>query len=232
MARAADYKQIINAMKGMEKASKKAIKATQSDFRSKMPGWIAQEVSEEYNVGSKVTNLKKLGTLNATNDRIYFGGRPRTPRNFAMSPKKPAGFKKLGKKQRKKARIPGENIDFRGKPHTSGNAGGTFATLTRVRKPYEITVQIKRGGPKTLKGQYNTPWFLAPAKNSGVMIPFQRVPGKKPGERGYLQAASTVSLPQMVSSDGKNLKPEIANVVWPKLDDRLQYHMQRFGASE
>ena len=55
------------------------------------------------------------------------------------------------------------------------------------------------------------------------MMPFQRVPGTD-----KLISAETVSVPQMVSSDGKTLKPAIYDAVAPRVGERLVHNTMRF----
>lgn len=216
------YDEIKQAMKDLEKGAQKTLDYTMRDFRRSMPGWIASEVIKEYNVGKQSITSSKIGTVKAVGNgmesAIIFGGRLLTPIHFGMKPKKMKAPKKLSKKDRMK--VPGGEIKFKGK-------AGQVATLKRAQQPYEVSWEIKRGDRKTPRGDYNTPWYIAPAaKGSDTQIPFQRSPGHPKGFATV--AAHTVSLPQMVSHDGRTLKPEIAKEVWPKLEEKLAYNSKRF----
>lgn len=186
------------------RGAQKTLEITGKDFSRSMPGWIAEEVVKEYNIGKQQITSQKIGTIHTIGsgiDRsIIFKGRALTPRSFDMKPKKPKGFQTVGNQRVGKK---------------------------KVRKTYKITWEVKRGHRVEAKGDYNTPWFLAPAKKgSSTMIPFQRSPGHPKGFKTV--AAHRTSLPQMISHDGHTLKPEIANVVWPKLEDKLHQNAQRF----
>lgn len=200
----AEMHRILN---NMPRGAQKTLETTGKDFSRSMPGWIADEIVKEYNIGKQAITGQKIGTIKAigsgTDRSIIFKGRALTPRHFDMKPKKPKGFKTVGNQRVGKK---------------------------KVRKPYKITWEVKRGHREEANGgreDYNTPWFLAPAKKgSSTMIPFQRSPGHPKGFKTV--AAHRTSLPQMVSHDGHTLKPEIANVVWPKLEDKLIQNAQRF----
>ena len=218
-----NYSEVKKYFDGVKKGAKKTLDITAKDFKRSMPGWIADEVVKEYNIGKQSITSGKIGSVkavgNSINDvAIIFSGRSLTPVHFGMKPKKGRAPKKLSKKDRMK--IPGAGINFSGK-------GGPVATLNRAQKPYTVTWQIKRGETKSPRGEYNTPWFIAPAaKGSTTQIPFQRSPGHPKGFETV--AAHTVSLPQMMSHDGRTLKPEIGKVVWKKLEDKLNQNAERF----
>lgn len=216
------HEQIVKQLKQQNAAAKKTLEYTIKDFNRSMPGWIADEAVKEYNIGKQQITSQKIGSIklrgSGLESTIIFAGRNLTPMRFGMQPKKMKAPKKLSKKDRMK--IPGGAIKFKGKSQP-------VATLSKAYKPFEITAEIKRGQRKALKGEYNTPWFIAPAaKGSSTMIPFQRSPGHPKGFKTV--AAHTVSLPQMISHDGHTLKPEIAAVVWARLDEKLQTNAQRF----
>ena len=217
-----NFEKLTRELEKTQKGAEKTLDYTLRTFRRSMPGWIAAEVIKEYNVGKRDITSNKIGTVkvkgSGMDSAIIFAGRNLTPVHFGMQPRKMKAPKKLSKKDREK--IPGDSIKFTGKH-------GPVATLSRMQQPYKVSWEIKRGKRKTVKGEYATPWFIAPAaKGSTTQIPFQRSPGHPKGFATV--AAHTVSIAQMVSHDGKTLKPEIAKEVWPKLEKELYRQSARF----
>lgn len=217
-----NYDQLKKELRNLRKAPEKVINATMGEFKSRMPGWIAQEVAKEYNISARKFSSGSIGTVkvkgNDMEAAILFAGRSLTPLHFAMDPKTKRRAVKLSKKDRKK--VPGEGIGFKSK-------ASKVATISRAPKPYTIQWQVKRNKTEDAHGDYNTPWFLAPVKKgSSTVLPFQRSPGHPKGFA--MVTKKVVSMPQMVSHDGKTLKEEIAKEVWPKLEKRFDHHLERF----
>lgn len=91
------YDEIIKEINDMELKGKKVIQRTTSDFRSRGPGWISQEVTKEYNIKKKDVNETKTGVKNKGTIKvkgvkideiaIEYKGRVLTPTHFSMLPK-------------------------------------------------------------------------------------------------------------------------------------------------
>ena len=128
-----------------QKQAEAVITRTASDMRTRVPGWVAKEVTADYNIKqSEITpkrgkNKITAGTVQVSgvtieNVAIIYEGRPLTPIHFAMKPKSlPKGAK--GKK----------------------------------RKRVPITAEIKRGQRKALPSDA----FLG-SNHGGGYIPFRR----------------------------------------------------------
>ena len=202
-------------VQSIEKKTEKALTYTIKTYKSRMSGWIADEVIKEYNIGKTQITSQKIGRIrkisNGLGLTLIYSGRNLTPVRFGMKPKKSPKPTKLSKKDWRNVKMP----------------NGQYAMVKKGVKPYNITVEIKRGERKKLTGDYSTPWFLAPAaKGSSTVIPFQRSPGHKKGFETV--AAHTVSLPQMISHDGHTLKPEIAKEIEPKMEKVLHDKIESF----
>lgn len=90
------YEDVMKELKGMEAKSKKVINRTIGDFKSRGPGWISQEVTNEYNIKKKeinstLTAKKSAGTIKVSgtsldNIQLIYRGRLLTPTHFSMKP--------------------------------------------------------------------------------------------------------------------------------------------------
>ena len=90
------YEDIVNQINSMNRDSAKVINRTISDFKSRGPGWVSQEVVKEYNIKKKDVNETKKGVKNAgkvkvsgvslDNIEIHYQGRVMTPTHFSMKP--------------------------------------------------------------------------------------------------------------------------------------------------
>lgn len=220
-----NLRQLLKQAEEIRGASEKIIKNTVKDVKARAPGWISNEVRQEYNIKkSEVMPAKDRATgrraasVGVTGDTIetmaiVYKGERLTPLHFSMTPKKPAGL--VDKPQA----IPGAGIK------TKGGAALDVA-MARPRKKYTVQATIKKGQKKKLRGKYNTPIFIAPAaKGSTTMIPFQRSPGGK----YKVEAIHTLSVPQMVDNEKVNAK------IYEKINEeaakRLQHHIDRILGS-
>ena len=92
-----NYNTLTRDIQNINKQSKKAVQRTISDFKSRGPGWVSQEVTKEYNIKKKDVNeakksvskggnkIKVAGTR-VDNLSILYQGRLLTPTHFKMKP--------------------------------------------------------------------------------------------------------------------------------------------------
>lgn len=90
------YDDIIKSINNMRAQSEKAIQRTISDFKTRAPSWISQEICKEYNIKKKDVNEHKKGVKNQgqikvkgtkiDNIEIIYQGRVLTPTHFGMKP--------------------------------------------------------------------------------------------------------------------------------------------------
>lgn len=219
-----DFSEMEYLMKEVEEAGSKgeqAVRYTLKDLRSRVPGWVAKEVSTEYNIsqgevkGKTKEDVKRAAvSVSVTGNTIgtlavIYRGHALSPYRFSMSPKMP-GRTKL----KKKRIVPGGNINFNG-------PAGKYATLP-VFKKYSIGYTIKKGRKMKLNGKYDNTPFLAPVtEGSSLYIPFER----KSEDRKDIEATKTVSVPQMVSS--KNVSEDIYSKLETEAQKRLEHHLDR-----
>ena len=97
-----NHQEIMKKFGLMEAQAKKAVNRTVSDFKSRGPGWVSQEVCKEYNIKKKDVTAAKKGFKNAAKSirvrghrldslAIEYKGRLLTPTHFSMKPtKRPA----------------------------------------------------------------------------------------------------------------------------------------------
>lgn len=215
------FRQTIKALNDLEGKSETVLKRLVSDARSRVPGWVATEVTKTYNIkkgeitpsSSKKgkSGPRSAGSVNVVGKTIdglmiVYKGRPLSPARFGMTPKVPRqsytlkaeiikGQKKvLGKKKKltKKQRAAlAKNLKHEG-------------TRNSPRSP----IMLMSTGAKTEdKMQY---------------IPFQRVSEN----REDIEAKKTVSLPQMVSSE--RTREDIDNALSGNLEKRMSQLMKAF----
>ena len=208
----------IKELEKMKKAPKKVVEMTIKDFKKRAPGWVAQEVVNEYNIKKgeikpvqSKTDKKPAGTIRGegktiASARLIYRGRVLTPVHFGMTPKVikqtytlKAQFKKgdkitlgrvkkLTKKQRK-------------------NIGRNF-TRQGTRSSQKSPIMLMNTGNKKVDGiQY---------------IPMQRQSGK----RDDIKAIKTLSLPQMVSNP--KVEKGIQEQVNENVGKRFNHHLNRY----
>lgn len=198
-------------VKNLERNAAKAetvIKRTVSDMRNRVPGYVAAEVSADYNIKKgQVMPAKKLkngkwkktaGSVRVKGETletvtVVYEGEMLTPVRFDMNPKKPKKAK-AAKKKRKHRRNP------------------------TPKPPAEpITAEIKRGQRKKLH-----PSAFLGKNNGGGYIPFRRT-GKS---RYPIESIKTISVPQMV--EGKEVYPRIQEKINDQLQKRLDHHLKQY----
>lgn len=198
--------EVVKALGKIQQQAEKDLQGAIRDVRREATKKIADEVAQNYNVKKSEITAGKIVrskvTAKAGSIEIEYTGRLLTPTHFkGYSPKKPSALTE------KSVVIPGQGISFKGKP-------GQFATV-RVRKPYKVKAEIKKGNKIT----FSQGTFVAPAaKGSQTHIPFQRS-----GEgRKAVEALKTLSVPQMVTNDevAKSILERLSGSVSKGLDRR------------
>lgn len=196
----------------------KAMKATTSDMKKRLPGRIADDVRTRYNIKkSEVMPAgsgkgKKAGTIRVKGEKLsdvalVYRGRRLTHTHFGLTPKAPPAPKGLPEKG------PGARKHRRLK-------GAERSAMRKRRRTLKATV---------LKGQkkvIHTKAFLvhtgAVDESKTQYIPFIRK-GKKAMP---LKVIKTVSVPQMV--DNPNVRPLIEQDVDRLIRERLAHNVKRF----
>lgn len=185
-----------------QKQAEAVITRTASDMRTRVPGWVAKEVTADYHINKTeitpkgVIKKRTAGTVRVSGTTIdsvaiVYEGRPLTPIHFAMWPKKPRAARS-GKRKHRKRR-----------------------TTRPQAKP--ITTEIKRGQRKALPSDA----FLG-SNHGGGYIPFRRT-----GRSRYpIESIKTVSLPQMVTNE--NVKQRINEKINQQLQKRLEHNLKRY----
>lgn len=205
-----DYNILKKKLDQLQKAPKTVIKRTLSDVKTRVPPWIAAEVSKAYGVKKAEINNQKIGKVKVEGNtlkkvRIKYTGRVLTPTHFNMAPKAPGPnaytlkatiivgkratlgkVKKLTKKQRK--------------------ALSKNFTSSGVQRSDHSPIMLMHTGNKKVDGTN--------------YIPFQR----KSTRRSDVEAIKTLSLPQMVSSG--RTAPNITKAINEGLSKRLDQHMK------
>ncbi|MDO5574423.1 MAG: phage tail protein [bacterium] len=96
------YEDVQKELKGLEKKAEKVVNRTIGDFKTRGPGWVSQEVMEEYTIKKKEINStlagkKSAGTIKVhgtklDNIQLIYQGRMLTPTHFQMKPaSRPSG---------------------------------------------------------------------------------------------------------------------------------------------
>lgn len=205
-----DYNILKKKLDEMQKAPKTVLKRTLSDVRTRVPGWVAAEVSKVYGVKKAEINSQKLGKVKVEGNtlkavKIKYTGRLLTPTHFGMTPKAPGANAYTLK----------ANI-----------IKGQRATLGKVKK---LTKKQRKALGKnfTRSGSQNSDHSPIMLMSTGNMkadgtnyIPFQR----KSTRRNDVEAIKTLSLPQMVSSERTAVN--ITKAINDGLGKRLDHHMK------
>lgn len=207
--RVENLQKLLDQVQEIDEKGRKAVKATVRDVKSRAPGWIAQEVTQVYNIkkseitpssGKGAKPKKMAGSIQVRGETIeeltlVYKGRLLTPVHFGMTPKAPPA----GKSYTLKAQI------LKGSKKVIGRYKNTRT----------------KGGPYSQRSH----WILMGTGNTKAdgtsWIPFQRMSKT----RTDIQKMTTISVPQMITSDRTNeaimlrLNTETAK--------RLDHHMKR-----
>jgi hypothetical protein len=151
---------VIKDLGKKEKLVGKALKATVSDMRRRVPGKVADEVRTVYNIkkseivpgSGKAAGQKKAGRTVIKGETVaelvfVYKGRPLTPTHFGMSPKEPT-MGKNGRWKQVSARVKKGKRKSWGRKiflvKTGAKDGSKIPYITFMRttkKPYPITVK-------------------------------------------------------------------------------------------
>lgn len=211
-----NFTQMIRDLNALEGKSEKVVKRLMADAKTRVPGWVASEVTKVYNIKkseitpAKVGKAKKTaGSISVRGEtvdglEIVYRGRVLTPTHFGMTPKAPRASYTL------KAEI------IKGQKSVMGKK----KKLTKKQRA-ALGKNFRRQGTQTsdhspimLMGTGNT-------REGGTnYIPFQR----KSTRRNDIQAIKTVSMPQMVSSE--RTSEAISAAINEGMQKRLEQHMK------
>lgn len=205
-----EYKLLQKKLENMKKAPEKVMKRTLSDVKTRVPTWVAAEVSKVYGVKKAEINGQKIGKVKVEGEsiktvKIKYTGRTLTPTHFGMTPK-----------------APGPNAYTLKATIIKGQR----TTLGKVKK---LTKKQRAALGKnfTRSGTQNSDHSPIMLMSTGNMkadgtgyIPFQR----KSKRRSDVEAIKTLSLPQMVSSE--RTAPNITKAINDGLGKRLEHHMK------
>lgn len=118
-----NYRELTRDIENINKQSKKAVQRTISDFKSRGPGWVSQEVVKEYNIKKKDINEAKKGVSKGGN-KIRIAG----------------------------TRVDNLSILYQGRLLTPTHFGMKPTSRPAKNKPYVVSAQIKKGGGRKALG--------------------------------------------------------------------------------
>ena len=207
--RVENLQKLLDQVQEIDEKGRKAVKATVRDVKSRAPGWIAQEVTQVYNIkkseitpssGKGAKPKKMAGSIQVRGETIEemtitYSGRLLTPVHFGMTPKTPPA----GKSYTLKAQVLKGQKKVVGRYLNTRTPGGPFS-----QRSHNI-----------LMGTGNT-------KSDGTSwIPFQRMSKT----RTDIKKLTTISVPQMITSDRTN--EAIMLRLNTETSKRLEHHMKR-----
>lgn len=213
------YDNVLKEIQSMKSKSEKVVNRTIADFKSRGPGWVAQEVTKVYNIKKSDVNkdkkgVKKTGSIKAMGTRLdnlslIYRGRPLTLTHFNMTPTKPPELSE----KRVTIHIPG--VGFRN---------------VRQRKKVDVKATIYKGHKKVIKGEYDTPIFIQEnPQKAGQYLPFQRTGRKlkntsKGTEKDELVLIKKTSVEQMIENEtvAENIHTRINEGLGKRLDHHLK----------
>ena len=193
------------------KQGEKVIKYTVSDTKKRAVPIVKDNILAKYGLQKRDLNDKTAATINtreqgkagSVNVGIIIRGRRLTARRFGMTPKRPAGFKKLGKKEMFVSKL----------------RNGEYKTFSKQRKPYSISVEIEKGQRKTYQPKGDTRYFLNNIRGGDIIVPWQ-VEGKK-----QPRPIMTLSVPQMIGNN--TVKENTLNEIDGLYRKRFKHHYDR-----
>lgn len=210
------YRQTIKELESLKGKSERVIKRLIADARTRIPVWVASEVTQVYNIKkSEITpakvgqSKKSAGSISVRGEtidglEIVYRGRVLTPTHFGMTPKAPRDSYTL------KAEI------IKGRKSVLGQK---YKLTKKQRKA--LGKNFRRQGAHTSDHSPIMLMGTGNAREGGTnYIPFQR----KSTRRTDIQAIKTVSLPQMVSSD--RTSEAINAAINEGIQKRLEQHMK------
>ena len=207
--RVENLQKLLDQVQEIDEKGRKAVKATVRDVKSRAPGWIAQEVTQVYNIkkseitpssGKGAKPKKMAGSIQVRGETIEemtitYSGRLLTPVHFGMTPKTPPA----GKSYTLKMQV------IKGKKQVIGRYKNT-------RTP---------GGPFSQRS-HNILMGTGNAKADGTnWIPFQRMSPT----RTNIEKFTTISVPQMVTSERTH--EAIMTKLTEETSKRLDHHLSR-----
>ena len=203
-----NYKALRKQIEDMKKAPRQVIKSLTADAVSRVPGWIAAEVSKVYGVKKGEITSNKIGTVRTEGNvvdqvKIIYKGRVLTPTHFGMSPKAPKPNR--GSYTLKATIIKGQRVTM-----------GKVKKLTKKQRA-DMAKNFTRSGERKSD---HSPVMLMPT--GATHIPFQR----RSTNRKDVVAVKTLSLPQMVSSE--RTEEGIQKAINEGLGKRLDHYMERY----
>lgn len=214
------YDNVISEIQSMKAKSEKIVNRTVSDFRSRGPGWVAQEVRKVYNINQGDINrdkkgAKKIGSVKVKGARLdnlslIYQGRPLTLTHFNMTPAEPPELST----KRVTIHIPG--VGFRN---------------VRQRKKINVKATIYKGQKKRIESDYDTPIFIQKnPQKAGQYLPFQRTGKKlknksKNTEKDELVVIKRTSIEQMIENE--EVSAGIHTRINEGLGKRLEHHLKQ-----
>lgn len=201
-----EYNLLQKKLDSMKKAPEKVIKRTMSDIRTRVPGWVATEVTKVYGIKKKEITNHDVGKVKVegskpTNARIRYTGRVLTPTHFGMAPTEPAANR--GAYTLKASIVKGKRSTL-----------GKVKSLTKKQRK-AMAKNFTRSG--TRKSDHSPIMLM---RTGRIYIPFQR----KSTRRSDVEVIKSISLPQMVSSE--RTKEGIQQAINAGLQKRLNQHMK------
>lgn len=203
------FQKLMASVAQIDEQGRKAVRQTVKDVRSRAPSWIAQEVTEVYNIkkseiapagGSKKKRARQAVSIHTTGETIEeltitYEGRRLTPVHFGMTPKVPP----QGKSYTLRMQVIKGQKKVIGRYKNKRTSGGPYS---------ERSHNILMGTGST--------------KADGTShIPFQRVSRA----RNDLKKFTSISVPQMVTSD--NTSEKIMGRLHSEIPKRLQHYLER-----
>lgn len=203
------FQKLMASVAQIDEQGRKAVRQTVKDVRSRAPSWIAQEVTEVYNIkkseiapagGSKKKRARQAVSIHTTGETIEeltitYEGRRLTPVHFGMTPKAPP----QGKSYTLRMQVIKGQKKVIGRYKNKRTPGGPYSERSH----------------NILMGTGNT-------KADGTShIPFQRVSRA----RNDLKKFTSISVPQMVTSD--NTSERIMGRLHSEIPKRLQHYLER-----
>lgn len=211
-----NYSQKIKELEALQGKSETVIKRLVSDARSRVPGWVATEVTKVYNIkkgevtpnkeGKKIRTAGSIKIRGDTIDEmaIEYRGRLLTPVHFGMTPKAPKDSYTLT------AQI------IKGKKTILGKK----KKLTKKQRK-DLGKNFRRQGTRRSD---HSPIMLMPTGTNDEEkvkdIPFQR----KSTSRNNVEVIKVISMPQMVSSP--RTRDQITKAINDGLSKRLDQHLK------
>lgn len=218
----------------IEKDSEEVLRKTTNEFASRAPAWVAQAVTDVYNVKKKKVKESiekverhagkiKIAGKTVSNTRIiYSSDKALDLSQFGMKPnkqptRKDTEYRPIPLPKKTRQGHSSKQFEKYGAVARPTKDGEVPFIMARPLAPYQVTAEIQRGHKKAYTGGV----FVANNGRAGLMA-FKRFGD----DRDNTEVLRGVSVPVMIN-DGPGVREKIDKRIDEGMSKRLEHHVDR-----